>query len=93
MLRKNEGGPGQALHSGDPDLRQFSRNILRFKRLAPSHTIEVRATSSLSRYSDLHASDQLYQRTSQTQPRSPTQRAKVRFRTETLSLRCSMQRM
>jgi hypothetical protein len=63
------------LHSGDPDVMHFSRSILRFERLAPSHTIEVWATSSLSRYSDLHASDQLYLRPIQTQPRSPTQKS------------------
>ncbi len=44
---------------------------LRFKRPAPSHAPEVRAPCSHSRYSDLHASDQIYPHPSQTKPRSP----------------------
>ncbi len=34
----------QPLYSGDPDVMQFSRSTLRFERLAPSPTIEVRVT-------------------------------------------------
>ncbi len=48
-----------------------SHAVLRFVRPAPSHAIDVRAPCSLSCYSDLHASDQIYPRPSQTQPRSP----------------------
>ncbi len=48
-----------------------SHSVLRFERPAPSQATEVRVPFSLSRYSDLHASDQLYPRPSQAQPRSP----------------------
>ncbi len=39
-----------------------SHAVLRFEHPAPSGAIEVRAPCSLSRYSDLHASDQIYPR-------------------------------
>jgi hypothetical protein len=48
-----------------------SHTALRFKPPAPSHATEVLAPFSLSRYSDLHTSDQKYPCPSQTQPQSP----------------------
>ena len=41
-----------------------SHTVLRFERPAPSQATEVRVPFSLSRYSDLHASDQIYPRPS-----------------------------
>jgi hypothetical protein len=54
MYAEDIGGPGQALHNGDPDIMQLSCNLLRFEHHAPSQAMQVRAPCSLSRYSDLH---------------------------------------
>jgi hypothetical protein len=55
-----------------------SHTVLRFERPAPSHATEVRVPFSLSCSSDLHASDQIYPRPSQTQPRSPIKSLRYR---------------
>ncbi len=44
------------LHSGDPDVMQFSHGS-GFERPAPSHATEVQAPCYLSCYLDLHASN------------------------------------
>jgi hypothetical protein len=54
LYAEDVGALVKPLHSGDPDVMQLSRSLLMFERPSPSHTIEVQAPCSLSRYSDLH---------------------------------------
>jgi hypothetical protein len=50
LCAEDEGGSGQALHSGDPDMMHFSRSLLRFECLAPSPAIQtsMRPMSNIS---------------------------------------------
>ncbi len=57
LYAEDVGALVKPLHSGDPEVMQLSRSILKFERAAPSRTIEVRVPYSLSRYTVLHVYD------------------------------------